>query len=60
MAISSVQNCYWIYGTSGKHIREMCTTLKPTYIIENLGFAGVKLIFAFFDPKHTLWVLVRI
>ena len=32
--------------------------IKPHFYIEKLGFVGVYQI-VFFDPKHTLWVLVR-
>ena len=33
--------------------------LEPQFYIEKLGFEGVYLFFLIFDPKHTLWVLVR-
>ena len=45
------------------HIRKTCPCnvypLKPHFYIGKLGFAGVYLFFLIFDPKNTLWVLVR-
>ena len=39
---------YLIYKeTSGKHVREMYTPLKPHFYIVKLGFAGVYLFFLF-------------
>ena len=35
------------HAASGKHVREMCTPLKPHFYIAKLGYAGVYLFFLF-------------
>ena len=45
-------------SSSGKHVPAMYTPLNPTFI-EKTGVCRGTPIFLIFDPKHTLWVLVR-
>ena len=45
--------------TSGKHVCENVYSGKPHFYIEKTKICRVIPNFLIFDPKHTLWVLVR-
>ena len=44
---------------SGKHVHELSTPLNPTLISKTGVYRGIP-IFLIFDPKHRLWLHVRI
>ena len=47
------------FARVGEHVREMYTTLNPTFIYSKTGACWGIPIFLIFDPKHRFWVLVR-
>ena len=48
-----------IYVTSGKHVRAIYSPLNPTIEKTTTGVCRGIHKFLIFDPKHTLWALVR-